>query len=320
MANKTIAAWAQENGLALDGSSALSEENGYIITYSYTPESRSYSVSVAVKEENWSKEKQKELKKSVKNAGRLLYGKSNSVQVLISGLTSAACRQKFRQATQILLEELPRLGIGPCEACHYCGEGGCDGKVLSDGICYPAHTRCKENKADEILAEIEYNQEHGSMPLGLAGAVLGGLIGSVPSFLTAHFMDTIYALLFALIPLAAYGGYKLCKGLMNAAVPFIVSVISLLSTVVLVISYEYAALYQYLSEDWPTLEEDLAAEGYTAFSFIMELMLSEEFRFDLIAEMAMPILFCGVGIFAAWSQISKNNRHKRKEAEKLAAR
>ncbi|MDR1736417.1 MAG: hypothetical protein LBR85_06080 [Oscillospiraceae bacterium] len=317
MGNKIVTEWAREKGLECDGSSALMLAGGYICTY-YCPDSNNICVAAAVKQDTWNKEVQAELKKALKKTGAVGCNKG-ILRVAIPTFPRKAMSQKLDAATQILLAELPRLGVLPVDTCCYCGEGECDDRTRNGDVYCPAHTRCKGQQSEKILAEIEHNQQHGSILLGVVGAILGGLVGCIPSFITAHFLDMISGWLFLLIPVASYFGYKLFKGVMNAAVPIIISIISLLSTFVLVLSYEYTAVYQALSEAYPGFQEELAAEGDSAFGYIFDLMFSEELRGDLFADMIVPFLFCVGGLIGVWGLISKTNKDRRLEAERLAS-
>lgn len=59
------------------------------------------------------------------------------------------------------------------------------------------------------------NQESGSYLTGLLGAIIGGLLATIPAVAVIWFTETAYSLLYFLIPLGVYHGYRLARGKMD---------------------------------------------------------------------------------------------------------
>lgn len=307
MANKIMMEFAQSRGLPLQGDTIITEEGGYIISYGVIQAGNAtqYAVSIPVAEESWSKDKLKELRQSFKSVAGVGYAKAQKlVQLTVAGMGKKTILQKFAQVNERIVGELSRLDIAPGNTCKFCGMPGTDDVVLEGAVGLPTHRRCKEERAHELLQQIEHNEEHGNVFLGLLGAIVGGIVGCIPSFITAHFFDTIFSLLFALIPMGAYMGYKLFKGVLNAAVPFIISLISVLCTILLVLSYNYSYVVAQLNIP-------------LSVGAFLKIVTASDMIGYLIQDMGMPLLFCVLGIVIAWSAISKGNKQKRKEAEAL---
>lgn len=318
MVNKIIQKWAEEKGLPVVDNTALMTSGEYLFTYGIGGDGTTKWVQIIVPlhEQSWGKEQTKMLRNELKKSAAVAYQKGY-LRMTVSAMTTKRYTEKLETATRVLLDELPRLGAKPADTCKYCGEGDCDSVTLESAINWPAHTRCKEHRADEILAEIEHNQEHGSTPLGIIGAILGGVVGSIPTFLTAYYAGTLYAVLFFLIPIASYYGYRLFRGVMGRAVPIYISIISLLCTVLLVFAYLFADYAQSFTGEELALLEDL---GLTKLELFLEDVISEENRGFILESMVQPVIFSIIGIIAAWSVISRNNKHKAQQVSQLVSK
>lgn len=309
MADKNLAAWADSKGITLYDGVAVLEQDGYVLSYALVPGNNLYAVSVPIEEASWSKEIHKQLKPLFKKIGGIGFAKAaGAVQVTVSAMSQKGRLEKFEQATQLLLSELPKLGVRPLSACRYCGESGCDDKMVENNICYPAHGRCKEEKAQKIIAEIEHNIEHGNILLGLLGAILGGIVGGLPNVvLAAMGMEGNYYL-YILIPPCSYLGYKLFKGVLTRAVPFIIAIVSIICTVIQEFLFTYSVIARYGSS---------LGISYSIKEFISDVMIDREFMAEIMIEGMKSIGFCVLGIIFTWGYISRNNKHKLQEAEKL---
>jgi hypothetical protein len=316
MANKVAEQFAQERGLdVINDVAVFTSDHGYIFTFGAVESQKvKWGVSVPVSPESYTKENHKKISEALKPYKMKLnsFNTTGLIQITVDGLHKKGIGEKTDRITTILLDELPKLGITPSLNCILCGQPGCSDKHMDGIIFYPAHKKCKEEKARAMLAEIEENQANGNVALGLVGALIGGLVGCIPSFVTAHFFDSIWAVLFMLIPAAAYGGYKLFKGLMNRAVPFVIAIISLASTIVLVLSYNYTYVISEIGQEY------LAYYGkpYSITYFLNDILVEWELS-ELLETFGMPLLFCCLGIFWMWSVISKGNKSKQKEAQQL---
>lgn len=218
--------------------------------------------------------------------------------------------EKFEQATHLVRETFPRTGIQPASACSQCGDGSTDDLVLRDGVIRPIHGHCKERMAQELLEKVEKNVSTGSMPLGILGAILGGLIGCLPNIFFIWLSDdfSYYPILYALIPLASYFGYKTFKGVMSRGTPWIIMAISVICTVL----QEYVFAYIILAQ--VTAMYTNYGFGFADFRFYLK---DADLQFELMLEILKGLLWCALGIVITWKQISKNNSHTIKEAEQI---
>lgn len=188
--------------------------------------------------------------------------------------------------------------------CPLCKQHACDAWAHVNGAYVPVHGACVQNHAAQRLAKVQQNELRGSVALGILGAVLGAVVGSLPMVLVVYFLDAVYGLLCALIPLGAYYGYKLLGGKMNKAVLPVVILASIL--VVPIAYYLTQALWLW------------ADVGYFLhpLEFIAVLV---EYPTEFLLDMGLYLFFTLIGIAIASGVISRSNKHEWNEAAFSAA-
>jgi len=201
----------------------------------------------------------------------------------------------------IVAKSLAEQGIRVPNVCPICKQGLCDSLADVGGAYVPVHKQCCENMSYNTMAATEANQNSGNMAVGILGAIIGGTIAAIPTILTIVYMEMIFAILYALIPLGAYHGYRLCKGKMNKAVLGIVIVIAVLEIFVVQQTLWYISVVEYYGI-WPNVIE-------TIVSFYEWITLDE-----LIADLAQPAIFTALGIYISYGQIRQNNLTQERRA------
>lgn len=201
--------------------------------------------------------------------------------------------QKAQDTQNIALPILHEYGIAPPQTCRLCGQGGCDSYAGVYGGYRPVHARCVQALGEKAEAEYQHNQQNGSYARGILGAILGGLVAAIPNLLTIWFMEVIYSLLYALIPLGAYFGYKKLGGKMNKAG---VAVVCLISVVVGLLIDPITVVIAFVSEGLP-------------LSLLPYIFANDEFIAVLMPEILKSLLFVALGIFIVWSKISRTAAH-----------
>lgn len=162
----------------------------------------------------------------------------------ISGKTAKAVKDRLPKGTSIIRNE-PRRLIVACNAteledpaalsmnmlevmtselrnaknprmapsvCPICKKDNCDSFAYLDGVFTSTHRHCLVSGAQKNIENANKNESGGNYVLGTIGAILGALVGTLPSLLTIVFMEMEYGMLYFLIPMAAYFGYKLFRG------------------------------------------------------------------------------------------------------------
>ncbi len=236
-----------------------------------------------------------DLRKNLKPLGSLAYQGTDKSMILFTCAGSDAdlwnkLTMGFTQITQCFWAN----GIGVPQQCPLCHNGGCDSLAFVGGYV-PVHASCVQNQAYGAIAQAENNRQTGNYALGILGALLGALVGSIPTVLLMLFLHMISAWLYALIPLGAYYGYKLCKGKMvkGVVIPVVV-ILSLLMVMVVELTVTYISVgreYKW----WMSVGEFLV-RYFDAMSFG-----------DIMMDIGMPLLFTALGIFISWDQIRRSN-------------
>lgn len=195
-------------------------------------------------------------------------------------------------------------GYGIPQNCPVCKQPGCDAYAYSRDGYVPVHAACVQQQAAQSYAAVQDNEVNGSYGLGVLGAILGSVVGAIPTILIVIFFSRIVGILCALIPLGAFYGYKLLRGKMTKAVLPIIIAVSLLMV---------PAIYYITQACWILVED-----GY--FIPPMEFIaIALYVPGEVIADMLIYFLFTILGIIIVSSTISRNNRHTWNEASFAAA-
>ncbi len=206
-------------------------------------------------------------------------------------------KERLSQALDLLVRGLREGGVTPPEACPLCKSGGCDSMGLVGEGYVPLHRSCVENQARSALQKAEHNAAAGSYLTGLIGALLGGLVGTIPSILAALLAERVFALLYALIPICAYYGYKLLRGKMNKGAFVCTLLSSLVNLFVMQFLYVYVIFIQRLGQ--------MLSPGDALYFYIDMLQTG-----SLTADLAQSALFLALGLWISWSVITKTSRHE----------
>lgn len=140
---------------------------------------------------------------------------------------------------------------------------------------------------------------------GIAGAVLGGLVGCIPWILIG-LMGYVASIGGVLISLAAYYGYKLFGGKLGTRTVYVVNILTVAAmTFIATILAECAIFYM-----------DAVKEGYEVnIPALLELGFSLPFDAELAGEtgiwgsLAMSYLYAALGTWFSLSSIAKKRKH-----------
>ncbi|MBR0464318.1 MAG: hypothetical protein IJJ23_08055 [Clostridia bacterium] len=203
------------------------------------------------------------------------------------------------------VDELVRLSLGvlregglaPNDVCPVCRRAGCDMAILSGGMFRLAHGSCIQSQADQTMKDSEANLSRGSYLLGLIGAFLGMVVGTLPSLLTIISMEMVYSLAMALIPICSYYGYKLFRGKMNSAA----LVISIVMTVVGVLLIQWELVGYYVVKEY---DMNLGL----AVRFVLDTMRLPEAWGSILADSWKDFGMAALGVWASWNIISRTGK------------
>lgn len=127
---------------------------------------------------------------------------------------------------------------------------------------------------------------------GILGALVGGLIASIPWILTYVYANMILSILAVIIAMGALKGYQMCNGKVSKALPYIIGLVSLicvtLSTLIII----------------PALL--IAKEGAAICMENFNLLYSsKEFVAAIMADYAISVLFTFLGISGVIANIKQ---------------
>ena len=282
---------------------------GTLRGYAITIKSAQYSIfqlGFAVRVDK----KDKALTKNLQSALKAQLGKSftnvlnagNSLLFAVKFDGKSPLMDQFRRFVDTIVATLQQNGIAPAAACAVCGGGTPDSLCMLDTF-QPVHASCLHQKVANVKDAAEENRQNGSYLTGTLGALLGALVGSIPTILMLFFTDTIYSILFALVPLAAMFGYRLFKGKSDKLSIVIVVVLSILSVGFIAVMYFAYTIHQ-----------------NSVFSFFQSLSLTFRYfdmedYFDLFGEFWQGFLFMVLGIVFSWSYLAKTSAFQTQSAE-----
>lgn len=289
MKNKKFDAMMEEVGLRVVGKSAygmigdfpvvatINQQSGIQVTFTLED-----ALPAGIK---------KDLKRAVKKYAVVTYiGKEHMLAIVANQPKKFA--ERYQGMSAAVVAVFAENNVRPVDVCPYCKQAGCD-VIAQHKTGYQAvHNACLRNEQDKIKAAAEDNLNNGSYLLGIIGAVIGGLLACIPSVLSTLWAETAYAILYALIPLGIYYGYKLFKGKMDR--------VALVVTIVL-------SLFFALMVDVLTVIAFMVSEGLP-LNLLILLIVDKEFLIDFfVRDGLISLVFTGLGVFWTWGQISKTS-------------
>ena len=248
----------------------------------------------------------KTLAKSLRDELRQQLGKNLSTVLNLGNAIQFAYRfdnkspqeQQFVRAADAIAAALSAHGLNPACTCAVCG-GGTPESLCVVKTYQPVHAACMRQQVETVREQAQENKENGSYLTGTLGAILGGLVGSILPLVMLIATDTLYALLFALVPLAAMFGYRKFKGKNDKVSIVIVVLVSLLF--VAVIDFVYLA---YL------FQQHFQANFIQGLSLAFQNLGRLDYWFDtsvLIGDILKSFLFMGLGILISWGYLGRTS-------------
>lgn len=129
--------------------------------------------------------------------------------------------------------------------------------------------------------ENDVRKENGYL-VGILGALLGGLVATLPWILLYVYANMMYSYLALLIALGAIKGYELCKGKIDKKLPIIIGVVSVfsISVATLVIIPNLLLIKEY---------------GETSLEAFKSLYSFSEFKSAMVHDYIFSLLFTFLG-------------------------
>ncbi len=292
----------ERGGMRVLGTGAFGVVDGYPLMAVYAG-AASLRVTVAMGPQEWRLRKA-ELKTELRKFGPVAWAGDR----LVVSFRARRMTDGYRQAVLPLARTLKDLGIAIDDTCPVCGRGGCEAAAPYGQAYRPVHRACLESALAGTKESAAENRQNGSYLSGIAGAILGGIVGVIPSLLTVIAVDTVYAILFALVPLCAYYGYKLFKGKMDRTALICSIVMGILSVYILnfsgigyILIEDYGMTFGRMLQAMPAFLGDISVWGEITRSSITQF------------------IFAAIGIFLVWGAISRTAAGEVANAESVLA-
>lgn len=261
-----------------------------------------YSFQVAVRTDKKDTQLRKTLLEDMKSRcpkrcrGVMMNGSSITFNMAFDRKVSLS--EQMSEFLDAMTGALRQAGVQPANTCAHCGGQHPDSLCLVNMAYQPVHAACVRDAKEKTVEKAQQNQETGSYLTGTIGAIIGTLVGVIPSVLTIIYMERIYALLFALVPLAAMFGYRLCKGKQSKASIAIIIVLSILGVFALQIIVATVSVAQ-----------DSSMSFFETASWVIPYLLSADGFSVLLSDgnILSEFLFMAIGIFFAWKYVARTN-------------
>lgn len=213
--------------------------------------------------------------------------------------------QKFDTMLEAFWQEAKNAGLHTSSNCAVCKQPGVDSYAIHNNPFVPVHASCVQATVGKAIGKVQDNEVNGNYALGFLGAVLGGLVGLIPSLVAGLVFNIISGWLCALVPLAAYYGYKLFKGKMNHAAFASTLMVSII--MIPVMQYMLTVL-------------QAGREYFNIYGTFYFLPLGDYIdAFTRVPEDFLPLLmqvalFIGIGIVIVLGVVRRGNQHAYEEA------
>lgn len=187
------------------------------------------------------------------------------------------------QKTKIFKE----IGLGQFNYCPYCGKEDTDSTRVIKGALIHVHDECVKDfiqKVNTHLNTVGNSKEH--LLKSIVYAIIGGIIGLIPSIIILMVIGIYSAWLFILIPFAAFYGYKKGGAQRGSYVMIIIAVISLIlaPSFMLFVYYDISVYYEVPFQ---------------------EMLINPEFSAAFLQDMILSVVFTLIALWASWKSIFK---------------
>ncbi len=281
---------AQRFNMSMEQGVPVSTVNGYrvqVINF-YVDAFVKVPMMCFVFEHTLSKDQIKSIQKAVgMTAIRIESVVLNNNAVIIPFKRGTKPSEKHDEYMRKVTQAFHDLGLRDLSHCPFCGKEDTDSTRVIKGVIVPVHDACAKELYQQITSHVEeLEKSNKGMGKSIVFAIGGAVVGAIPTLISIIFFQYMLAILYALIPLASFYGYKYGGAPKKSYVPILISVISLLIVVVMM-----AWLYGSIA----------ASEGFT-FSEAMEI---QEFSASFFSDLFTSVLFLAIGVFISWKQMYK---------------
>lgn len=237
----------------------------------------------------------------------MIVNKGQTVRVSVRFHGKAPLDQQVRELLDQIVSTLTAAGIPPAGTCAICGGASPESLALLNSY-QPVHAGCVHHLAQDTRENVENNRLNGSYLTGFLGALLGMLVGMIPNLLAAIYTDSIFSILYALVPLAAMWGYRKLGGKIDRVSIVIVVILSLASVFLMT---ALTAVFQIVHE--------YAVPFALALSLTMDYIFSAEGFPYLLQDSLVPLFFMAIGIWISWRFLCRTGESSVRDTETVVS-
>jgi len=211
--------------------------------------------------------------------------------------------QLYEQIMPLLEVILREEGVYPAVNCPICELTGGDSLATYGGRTTIVHMRCLQKRKDEQLETLELKKYSGGHFRGIIGGLIGGVVGAIPALFALYFFEYYVGVLFAIIPVGIYYGWKLFGGIMSR----FTTVFAILYTIVVAVLVDLMHIWLVIRAEFPRWQ--------ITFAEMIELYFHPQAGEYLRRSSLMALLFSAIGIFVAWRLITRTDKHELADLE-----
>jgi hypothetical protein len=227
---------------------------------------------------------------------------SNKFYVKIKATESTELEKLYQLTIKTLEEALSELkAFAPPTTCKVCKGLGSDTLAIVDDALNYVHRTCLEQQKQEAEKAFEEKSMNPKTIEGVIGGVIGGAAGAVPALITLVFFNYFVGILYALIPLGTYYGWKLLKGKLTRMTTVFTIVYTLLASIfVWVLSLAIILRNEF------TYELGFEIPLGDALAAVFEILIDypDVFREIMLTDALFAFGSAIIGVWIVWRQIT----------------
>ncbi len=293
----------KNKGLTAKGKSAWGNYRGYLVTVLDKPKAKGLHLTALLPNVNALAEAEQFIRRQKEGGIKILQHQVNMRDLIVWIETNRDDYKMMEHLLEHLINLLTAVGAKGVGYCAHCGE-----PILTDGsvvtindVMMEMHNACIARHNDALDAAREEVSSKGNIFTGILGALLGGIVGSIPWAIASYFGWFVGWLGF-LIGIAAKKGYEILKGKTCR----LKGVVVIAATVLCVILAEFIAVGVSLALDPEIGIPIWEGIGLTFYMFAE----NEEVMGAMLGDIALGLLFAGLGIFSLARDIFSETSHK----------
>ena len=208
------------------------------------------------------------------------------------------------------LTELP--AFAPPTTCKICGGIDSDTVAIVENSLNYAHKACLERQQQEVQQALEEKELNPKTIEGFLGGLIGGAVGAIPALIALVFINYFVGVLYALIPLGIFYGWKLLGGKLTT----LTKIFTILYTFIVAFFVWILSLAIYVRNSLAYYDGIEITIG-ESIDFILETFAL--YPEDLWNYFLMDILFAFgsaiIGIWMVWRFISRTDASELAQAQ-----